>query len=210
MCKKLKMCFIIFLTLMITTSCGIKMNFSADGTDIYKKIHKRYMNMESYSAKAVMTVYSNKTENQYNLIQYYKEQGMYKTEFLQADGSIDSVICEKEGKVLISSHRGNPVIAKADDALSCLFINNFFKLYYNSQDTAINTDANSEDRGVILETDIFPISQNAKKAVMALGGDAYVRYIEVYDMGGRCSAKIEFTEFNYNIDIPDENFTIGQ
>ena len=208
MCKKIKTLFIIFLTLMITTSCSGSMNFGTDDMNIYKKIHKKYVNMHAYSAEAVMTVYSNKTENKYNVIQYFKEPDIYKTEFLEDDGLVGLSIIEKDGKVTMSFPKGSFADINAGEVPDCTFINNFFKLYYTSQDTAINTVGAKDSKDVFLETNIFPVSKNAKKAVMKVSPDSEVEYIEIYDMGGRLFMKIEFTKINYNEDLSDEIFTI--
>ena len=196
MCRKLTSLLFLFLALTIISGCSSGMNFSDDDMDIYKKIHKKYAYMESYTAKAEMIIYSNKTENKYKLKQYVKEPKMYKTEFLNENGETDVMIIEKDGNITINSPLGNSIDAQSSELCDCTFINNFFSLYYKSQETSISV-ASQKTSSVLLETDIYPISKNAKKAVMTLDEDANVKSIKIYDVGGNLRSEIIFTEFNY-------------
>jgi len=207
MCKKLTSLIFLFLTLTTISGCSSGMNFSDGDMDIYKKIHKKYAYMESYTAKAEMTVYSNKTENTYTLLQYAKEPDMYKTEFLNKNGETDTVIIENNGIMTISSPSGDSLEAKSSEFPECTFINEFFSLFYKSQETSINVSA-QESSSVLLETDIFPISKEAKKAVMTLDNNANVKSIKIYDAGRNLRSETVFTEFNYNEHIYDEIFNL--
>ena len=191
MCKKF-LCFLLsFLTLMIIPGCYSGANFKDGDMDIYKKIHKKYAYMKSYTAKAEMTVYSNKTENKYSILQYAKEPKMYRTEFLSEDGKTELLSIEKEGKIRI-----------------CTFINNFFALFYKSQETAVSVSSQSDRNFISLETDIFPPSKNIKKAVMLVDENADVKSIKIYDAGGNLHIETIFTEFNYNAEINNELFDL--
>ena len=208
MCKKL-LCFILtFLTLMIIPGCSSGMNFTDGDMDIYKKIHKKYAYMESYTARAEMTVYSNKTQNKYELLQYTKNPKMFRTEFLTENGDIDTVIIEKEGCVAISSPLGGTATTNSSDVPDCTFANNFFALFYKSHETAVNVSGQDNNSSIMLETDIFPVSKDAKKAVMTLDEKANIKSIKIYDAGANLRTEIVFKEFNYNEKINDELFDL--
>lgn len=205
MCRKI---ILMILTLMIITGCSAPMNFSTEDMDIYEKIHKKYLNMDSYCAKGILTTYSNKTENKYTLLQYYKKPGMYKTEYLNPDGTVSLVFVEKDGVIYISSPSGNEMEFPAKDFPDCTYVNNFFKLYYNSAETSINVSKNENSKNMFLEADIYPISANAKKAIMTIDDSTNIISTEIYDMGNDLRTKLEFTEFDYGADLSDEIFTL--
>lgn len=205
MCRKLLCLLLTFLTLTIIPGCFSGMNFSDDDMDIYKKIHKKYAYMKSYTAKAETTVYSGKTKSKYTVLQYTKEPKMYRTEFLSENEKAELIVVEKNGKISVSS-LGSSLNFNSSDIYDCTFINNFFNLYYKSQQTAINVSAQKDSSFILLETDIFPVSKNAKKAVMMLDRNANVQNIKIYDAGGNLYTETVFLEFNYNAEIQDELF----
>ena len=206
MCKKPIAFLLLFLTLTIIPGCSPGMNFSDNDMNIYKKIHKKYAFMESYAAKAEMIVYSNKTENKYEILQYSKEPKMYRTEFLSPDGEIDFVVIENDGCNIFSPVSSADAISlPSSDSLDCTFINNFFALFYNSQQTTINVSSESPSF-ITLETEIYPVSKERRKAVMVLDEKANIKSIKIYDAGKNLRTEIVFSEFYYNKHIDDKLF----
>ena len=69
MCKRLCAVCALLLTLMITAACTGVVPLSDSEADVYQRIHKKYSQMKSYTARVRMTVQSNKTEEVYELEQ---------------------------------------------------------------------------------------------------------------------------------------------
>lgn len=140
MCRKF---FILFLTLMISLSMSAcTRSFSDRDMDIYEKIHKTYSKMESFSADLDLTVFSNKTENRYFVAQKYSAPDKFFTRVTDTDATF-SVTTITNGKVTKTFADGSEysLTIPSEDYGSLLFVNNFFRAYYLSQQTSISVDA---------------------------------------------------------------------
>lgn len=216
MCKYLRFTAVILLTLMMMTGCVSRMNFTDADMDIYEKIHKKYMNMNSYSAIVNLTVFSNKTQNSYRLTQYAKAPGLYRIEFTEPENTAGTVIVQNSGRVKIFAESGarstmSPLVTDAAKDLSCLFVNNFFELFYKSEKTSINVLKTNEGRTTVLETDLIPPSASRCRAAVIIDNSTLEPIsVTIYDLGGNTVTIAEFSEFKYNAEIHDEKFLIEE
>ena len=215
-CKCVRLLAAILLTLMIIpalSGCKGTMNFSDADMDVYEKIHKRYNEMESYSAQVRLTVKSNKTEKTYLLRQYAKEPGKYRTEILEPESMKGLVTVQNGESVKLTKPDTDKVItAPAEEELDYTFVNNFFKLYYKSEETAIDVVAGADGGAsgtTLLETELMPAEAHRKKATMLIDNKSLKpKNITVYDMGGNINMIAEFSDFVYNDNCKDEIFRI--
>ena len=138
MCKKLAL---LILTLMISLSvcaCGI----SDKDMDIYEKIHKNYLKMESYSADIDMTVFSNKTQNRYFVSQKTENPDKFYSRVTDPDGLFSVTTATKSGTTKVTADGSDYAITiPADDCMSFLFVNNFLSAYYGSESTFLSVDS---------------------------------------------------------------------
>ncbi len=153
MCKKF---FVLFLTLMITLShAGCSAPFSDKDMDVYEKIHNHYNKMESFSSDLDLTVFSNKTENRYFVSQKYKSPDKFFTRATDENATF-SVTTITNGKKTKTSADGSEyfLTVPSEEYLSLLFLNNFFKAYYMSEETSLTVDSSlvKNDKTVLTVT----------------------------------------------------------
>ncbi len=203
MCKKIS---VIFLALMISLSLGgCKRPFSDRDMDIYKKIHENYNKMESYSADVDITVFSNKTENRYFVGQKYQSPDKYYTRVTDEDGTFSVTTVTNSGKTKTMADGSDyTLVVPSQEYLSLLFVNNFFRAYYSSEETSLTVDSNAfaSDK-TLLTVNVEENEQCISKAVLSVDNKTLMpHYLVAYDVDGRelFSARYENFKFNDKID----------
>lgn len=200
MCKKFTT---IILTLMTSvfafSACGG--NFLSDSDmDIYEKIHAYYGNMNCYSANVSFSCYSNKTENTYVAEQKAKDSDKFhlKVTLPDSDMSVTTITNGQSTKTLTDG-TGYSVTVPSAETSNLLFINNFFKTYYSSEDTYLAVGNTAKGNETLLETAVFPQKTTAAKMSLSVNNKTLAPLcLTVYDMGGNVTMRATFSEFSYN------------
>ena len=166
--------------------------------------------MESYSAKVLLTVKGNRGDNVYELEQKVSKDNKMCSCVLSPD-NIKGIKTVKNGdkvKVIYNGKEKHELESEASADLELSYVNNFFSLYYRSEETAVSVSANSEKSATtLLETDLSDKSARRQKASMLIDNQTLSpKNITVYDMGGNVVFIAEFVEFKYNDKIDDKIF----
>ena len=198
------------LALMITTGCSLPTQFNDSRMDIYKKIHHTYSRMTSYTAEVRVTVKGNKTENTYLLTHEVKEPNVSAITIKEPShlAGLKTVICGD--KVLISAKNvGQELLTETSPMNDVLLVNEFFSLYYRSEETAIHASTEEDSKTLLLETECSPQTSGAYKATMLLDTKTlHPKTITVFDAGGNVRRMAEFLSFTYNPSLSEDIFTI--
>jgi len=205
MCKKLTL---LILTLMISLSvCGC--NTSDSDMDIYEKIHKTYSRLESYSTDLELTVFSNKTENHYFVSQKTKEPDKFFARVTDPEGSF-SVTTITNGDKTTTSAQGfdDSLTIPSEDYLSLLFVNNFLKAYYASEDTACTVDSSLTQGKKTVFTVTAPENDLAiSRVTMSFDNKTLVPFmVTVYGEGDKTLATAKYENFKFDDKIDDSVF----
>ena len=201
MCKKLTA---FFLTLMISLSvcaCG----FSDRDMDIYEKIHKKYLKMESYSADLDMTVFSNKTKNRYFVSQKTCEPDKFYTLVTDPDGLFAVTTITNGAVTKVSTDSSDYALTvPSNEYLDLLFVNNFLKAYYASEETSLNVDTSfAKGNKTTLSVETNHPDSTIKKVSLSFDNESLAPdSISVFGENDTllATAKYENFKFNDNID----------
>lgn len=200
MCKKL-LCFLTLMTsVTVFSACSSIGSLSDNDMNIYEKIHSYYNKMECYSANLNFTVFSNKTENEYQAIQktFGNDKFYIKTKTPQSMLSVTTISNGNKTKT-ITEGSDYSVTLPASETLGFLFINTFFKTYYASEETALSVNSATKGNVTLLETSLSPISKNAAKITLSINNETLApEEITVYNISGSPWIKGKFTDFKYN------------
>lgn len=206
MCKKLTS---LILTLMISLSvcsCG----FSDKDMDIYEKIHKKYLKMESYSADLDMTVFSNKTQNRYFVSQKTCEPDKFYTLTTDPDGlfSVTTITNGAETRVLTNSS-DYAITVPSNEYLDLLFVNNFLKAYYASEATSLTVDASLiAGNKTTLSVDTTHTDSSIKKVSLAFDNETLAPdTISVFGENDTLLAIAKYENFKFNDNIDSSVFS---
>lgn len=209
MCKKLLP---FFLTLMISLSAsGCSRPFSDSDMDIYEKIHKKYNELTSYSADLDLTVFSNKTENQYFASQKFLSPDKYYTRVTDKDGTF-SVTTITNNAVTKTAADGSEysLTIPSEEYLSLLFLNNFFRAYYSSEETSLSVDTStiSSDK-TVLSVSVAENELSIARVDLSVDNKTLAPYsITVYDANDKKLAYAKYENFKFNDKIDESTFYI--
>lgn len=190
----LRMVFIIVLTANL---CGC----SASDGNMHKKIHSKFYNMPSYSAKCRLTVDSNKTKNEYEFnCLYDSSMNRYRIDY--PDSTV--ILTDTDARII----RHDSVInVPADSSHMLMFVNTFFQSYYESERADINTGALSGDY-TMLETELVNPTKFGYSAKLWIDNKKVTPYnMKVFDREGKQTLSVLFEEFDILKSVQEEKFT---
>ncbi len=133
-----------FLLLISVAGCGATATES-----IHKKVHSAYYDMPTYSAKCTVTSYTKGGQNDYECtVNYNKDNNSYKvvSSDMEIDISEEKTIISKGGNVLEAPSSGDDM---------SIFLNTFFKSYYESESTALTSSQGDISDATLLECDVI-------------------------------------------------------
>lgn len=204
--KKCK-CILLLLTLMMTLcSCG-----NNKSIDIYGRVYDKYKNFKSYRCDVELTVNSNKTTRHYEVRQVYKAPDKYRIEVNEPSNikglttvyngtNVTTLMPEVGGKYALQNF--NPV------GESYTFLPDFFKTYYKSEQTSVQTMTRKHANTTLLNTQIP--GNNIHRYSQSLWVDNATLLpvrMEVYDIKNKPVISILYHNFEFNPDMKDELFT---
>ncbi len=210
MCKPLPLLVAVFLTLMIS-ACSPQKFMTANETEIYRRLHQKYSRMESYSATVEVTVYGNKTENRYTMTQQVKNPDLALITVTEPASLAGSKTLIRGEEVFLSAFPGEePANFPAKNETEGLLLNDFFSLYYRSEETALEVSTQAESGGnILLETVCIPKEAHRYRISLLCDSKSLEpKTLTVYDMGGNIRKKAEFSNFSYNPSFDSSIFVI--
>ncbi|MBQ4528346.1 MAG: hypothetical protein II998_09765 [Clostridia bacterium] len=187
--KKVRYLLLLFSLMIFFTACssGYK---AAD--DIYKKIHSRYYDIDSYSVNCTITSYTNGEENNYEcFIKYDKDKNSY---CIGSDGMTIEITDDKT----IVSKGDNVLETQTQNSDMPIFINTFFKSYYQSENTSMSVSADSDRNYVLLECDA--VNSDKLNSGMKLWIDkksVKPKKMQITDSEGNMHMQILFKDFKF-------------
>lgn len=200
MCRKL-LCFLTLMTsVLLFSACSSFGSLSDSDMNIYEKIHSYYNKMECYSANLDFTVYSNKTENDYQATQKAlgSDKFYIKTKAPESTLSVTTISNGDKTKT-VTEGSDYSVTLPTGDTLGLLFVNAFFKTYYASEETVLTVSSSQNGNVTLLETTLSPVSKNAAKISLSINNETLApEEITVYNLSGTPWIKGRFSDFKYN------------
>ena len=182
--------------------CGCSYSFSDRDMHIYEKIHKNYNNLKSYSADIDLTVYSNKTESRYFVSQKFSSPDKYFSRTTDEDASF-SVTTITNGDITKTSADGlsYSLTIPSEDFLNLLFVNNFFKAYYSSEETFLSVNSSLKNgKKTVLEVAVHDKNSYIRRASLSIdNGRLTPKEFSAYDEEGTKILSAEFLNFSENL-----------
>lgn len=187
--KKLVLfCFSLLLMICLIACSGGK----GKADNIYEKVHSLYYDMQSYNASCRVTVFTPGGENSYNCDIYY-DKNADKYEVVSEDMKI---FLTKDKTVI--SKGGNTIESPSLPEDMYIFINTFFKSYYESEDTMVSANANEKTKTTLLECSaINPTEYIASMKLWVDSETAMPQKMQVLGSDKKVSTEIEFYKFSF-------------
>lgn len=187
--KKIRLIPVIFLLMISLTACS---GGKISPENVYDKIHSLYYDIQSYKTSCEVTVYTPGGENSYNCdITYNKDEDNF--EIVSEDMKIfltkDKTIISKDGNTLESPSMPEDMY---------IFINTFFKSYYESEDTVLNVNLPEKSELVLLEcSTINPTEYISSMKLWLNAKSAMPIKMQILGNDSKVSTEIEFLDFSF-------------
>ncbi len=171
--------------------CACTADKSTD--DIYEKIHELYYDIASYTAKCTVTTHTKHSENPYDCeVSYDKENDSYTVT------SDDMKIHLTKDKAIITKGQSTIESPSIPEDMY-IFINSFFKSYYESEDTALSVNSKGSGKSTMLECSAINSTAYVSKMKLWLDtASALPQRMQIIDSDGNMHTEIEFKSFSFN------------
>ncbi len=152
--------------------------------------------MKGYSARVRMTVYSNKTKQVYELQQRVIAAKQAEI-IITAPESLKGLTYLYEGETVTLRRPGMEEVHLATlPTFDYTRLDEFFALYYQSEDTSISTGGADGTGSVLLETAVLPRESERYRLTLLLEGQKPIpKCLTLYDVGGNIRMTAEFFDF---------------
>lgn len=183
---------LIFVTILLTAALCSCAATTQSTEDIHAKIHEKYYNIGTYTTNCSITSYSGNVENTYECdIEYNSAESSFK---ITNDDMIIN-LC-KDKTIITKGPNKLESIASQEDMY--IFINTFFKSYYESEDTIINVVSNNNSDVTLLECSVINPSEIASSMKLWINNDNVLPVkMQVFNQKGNVSTEIIFKNFNF-------------
>jgi len=186
--KLLTISTILFLTINFV-GCSDKQNTQ---DSIYEKIHELYYNIKSYKAHCTVTAYTKAGSNSYDCTVHYN-----------CNDKTFSVVSENT-KIFISDKRcvisngENTIETPASKEDMYIFVNTFFKSYYECEDTVVSVNANQDTDFILLECSVINPTRYLSFMKLSINKkDITPHKLQIFDADGAINTQVEFKEFKF-------------
>ena len=158
--------------------------------NVHKRIHEKYYNIESYTAKCTVTAFTKGGQNDYDCeVCYDSKNDTYTV-------TTDDMKIEISHDVTTIQRGDSSLNAPSSDDDMSIFINTFFKSYYESENTSM-TVSSLQSETTLLECDVLnPTENTAKMKLWVLNENVLPVRMQVLGSDDFLHTEINFIEFN--------------
>lgn len=179
-----------------------------------ESIQKALVEMDGYSATATLTRTSNKGEQVYGTKQHYKSTGEYRLELTSPENTAGNYTVFDGSRICQYNPRLDKKLIKdvpASQHRNELFLGSFVKNYVNSEGVGVEAAALDEAQCIVLEA-VIPGTDQALSAEKLWVDRATLlpRRLVLYDANGAERYRMDYEEFVFNPDLPQELFAIEE
>ena len=198
---------ILFCIICVTQGCSGESAVSEK-----KDFKEMVVSMKSYSCDAKVTVVSNKNEDVYEVSIIWENGGRYRIKTNKPDILTGNIILF-DGKGLwqynpnVQSKISFAGVGGDFDGKSKIFISEFMKTYLNSQgDTEKEVFLNGKNY-YVYETDVDGGKYLSRQKLWVDEEKAVPFKLETFDSQGNVIFTAEFSEFKYDVEISEKEFS---
>lgn len=189
--KKLRLISSLLSLMIILGGCSHG-NQSSD--DIYDKIHDLFYDIKSYNTNCEITTYTKAGQNTYECdVRFNSKDNSYLVT------SEDMKIHLTDDKTIITKG-ANTIESPSVEGDMYIFINTFFKSYYESEDTAVSVSAGEKQASHMLECSaVNPTNHIASMKLWLDTKTVMPQKMHVIDSEGNVTYEIMFKNFTFEI-----------
>ena len=199
--------------LVLILALGLLTGCFKESLSPMEEVQKKLLEMENYKCEASLIRVSNKGEEKYETLQYYKNTGEYRMEILSPE-SIAGNYTIYDGNNLYQYNKrlNDKVISDTTDKKhrNELFLGCFMENYMGSEDVSVEAGAFEDSECIILEAVIPGGNRYLSSEKLWIDTETLepIKFV-IYDKDGKERYILTYTDFEYNSDIDDSLFSIN-
>lgn len=177
-------------------------------------IQKQLVEMDGYSCEATLTRTSNKGEQVYETQQYFKSSGEYRLELTAPENVAGNYTVFDGAKVAQYNPKLDEQVVK--DVLESkhrneLFLGQFIANYMESEGVGVEAAAIEDAQCIVLEAVIKGTDDQLATEKLWVDRETYLpkRFV-LYDTEGEERYRLEYENFVYNPEFPENIFVIEE
>ena len=207
---------LILISLVAFVSCAKQSNVNNTENQAkepeYKSSEDALNQMETYTSNATVTYISNKNSNTYETFQYASIDGRYKIQVIAPSNLYGSMIMY-DG---VNCYQYNPNISSEvyttqiqNPEKSEILVTSFMKNYETSADTSVSVGNFDSGNYTILEASMSNQHPYMKTEKLWINNETYKpEKLIIYDDNKSERIVVEYTNFEYNVNIDENLFTV--
>lgn len=174
------------------------------------KIQKMFTTMEDYKATCVVTFVSNKSQNDYRMVQYSRMSGEYRMEILEPERLKDTITLYDGNTIVQIDNRvgGKVYVAKPNIVRNLVLLNSFIENYLQGEDVVVLASSDLEN---VTELEAVIPGNNPHLVTQKLLIDNETLNpisMTVLNVEGKESIVVQYEDFIYNVGLEDDLFKI--
>lgn len=177
-------------------------------------VQKQLLDMEGYHCTATLTRISNKAEKVYETEQYVKITGEYKLELTApTDVAGNYTIFDGEQICQYNPTLNSKIIKDIpfDKSRNELFLNQFMENYLTSQDVGVTASTIEDSKCIVLEAIITGTDNALSYEKLWIDAQSLLPVrLSIYDSQDVERYRMEYNEFTYNPEFPENIFLIEE
>lgn len=178
------------LLLTMAVACGSN---TPSAENIHRRVHEAYYDVDSYSARCMVTAYTAGGQNNYECsVNYNKDNNSYTV--VSQDMKIDIT----NDKTVISKGENVLEAPSSNDDMS-IFVNTFFKSYYESESTSLSVSGKNDSDTTLLECELINPTENTSHMKLWVdNATALPVKMQVFGKDDFMNTEITFEEFKFS------------
>lgn len=187
--KRIISVLIICIQMMLLAACGGETNTVED---VHSKVHNAFYNPKSYETDCSITAYTQGGQNTYDCsVEYNSKDDTYTV--ISEDMTINVA-----KDVTTVTKAGHTIEAPSSQGDMDIFVNTFFKSYYESERASISTASGESANQTMLECEL--VNPTADSAYMKLWVDndtAKPKKLQVFAENDFMNTEVIYNNFNF-------------
>ncbi|MGF7058086.1 LolA family protein [Brassicibacter mesophilus] len=180
--------------------------------EIYYEMQKTISNIESYRCIADVKVIGNKAPSSYKAKHIFTNPNKYVIEILEPEENKGNITLYDGNQAwMYSSHVGESFLLKDYQQAKeeYLFIGYFLRNFITTEKAQVSFDKIEDKEFIVLTTEIPGNHKYRKYEKLWINKLGFIPYkLVVFDNNNNVSVEVIYSEFKYDVDLPDDQFNI--
>jgi outer membrane lipoprotein-sorting protein len=180
--------------------------------ELFYEVQKTFNRMDSYSTMADIIIYGNKSKKNYKIKHLFKKPNRYVLEIIEPmeskgcitiyDGNQTWLYHPNINQAVLIKNTNSPIEEK-------MFIGYFLEILFTSEEISISSEILDSSNYLTIAARIPGNNRYRYREKLWINKKDFSPYkLVIYDKENKVTVEVYYTNFTYNANVKDEDFTI--